>query len=253
MEKFWDFKANKYPRPFSKETFKETCNVISKIEDMGVRFEGKRIIDIGCGTGIYALVLCQKAEDVWCLDLSKNMLDILKIEAENKKIDNYHSICVDFKSFDITDYYKKFDIAFASMTPAIKTDEDILKMEKLASNWCVYIGWAGKRINKISDEIFKMHNLKEHIHNGFLFFRENLINRSIKFKEMVFETQWQWKGSIDEAVEEFVFRIKINGGDPDIRLIKDFLSKRFPDNIVETTTIATEGILIYNSPTEGLK
>jgi len=160
MKKFWDFKSKKYPRPFDEKIFKETKNVISIIESMGVNFSDKDIIDIGCGTGIYGLVLAEKAKSVLCLDFSTEMIDVAKSEIKNKNIKNAYCVISDFSDFNERDYEKKFDIAIASMTPAIKTEKDILKMEALSKKWCVYIGWAGKRENKIFDEVCSLLGIK---------------------------------------------------------------------------------------------
>ncbi len=145
MKEFWEFKSKKYPRPFDAGIIDETKKIIKIIEGFNVDFRGKKIIDIGCGTGIYSLVFAEDAYEVWCLDFSQGMIAALKEEAEKRNIKNCRCVICDFNSFDAKEYHKYFDIAFASMTPAIKNVEDVEKMEMLSKEWCVYIGWAGKR------------------------------------------------------------------------------------------------------------
>jgi len=245
MKNFWDFKAKKYPKPFNENILKETENIISRIEKLGVDFNAQDIIDIGCGTGVYGLALSKKAKNVLCLDFSQEMIKILKNEASIKKIRNCKCLRADFQKWDIGNFHKKFDIAFASMTPAIKTSEDIEKMGNLAREFCVFIGWAGKRENLLSNEIFKMHKINPFIPKGFIIAKDILKEKNIEFKEDVFETSWLWKGTIDEAVEEFSRRIELDGARADIKLIKDFLHKKFPSGEVEMTTCAREGIIVW--------
>ena len=81
MEKFWEFKSKKYPRPFDADIIEETRRNIKIISWMGVGFNGKNIMDIGCGTGVYSLPLAEIAEKVVCMDISCGMLSALKEEA----------------------------------------------------------------------------------------------------------------------------------------------------------------------------
>ncbi|MGC8867555.1 MAG: methyltransferase domain-containing protein [Elusimicrobiales bacterium] len=245
MKKFWEFKSKKYPKPFDHNILDETKRIISIIENLGVDFKNKKIIDIGCGTGIYGLVLSELADEVFCLDFSKNMIDILKNEADKRGIKNSKCIVCDFKDFDAKEYEKHFDISFASMTPAIKDEKDVYKMELLSKKWCVYIGWAGKRENKIADELYSLFGLKPHLPTGFFDVKKILKDKKRKFKTHIFETSWKWKGSIDEAMEEFALRIELDIKDVDRNKIKEFLKSKFPSGDVEYETLASEGIIVW--------
>lgn len=244
IKKFWNHKAKKYPRPFEKMVLNETLKVIEKIEKLGIKFWNKKIIDIGCGTGIYGLVFSKyKNSNVFCIDISENMLNILNEEAENNNL-IVNSLCCDFSSFDIKDYEKSFDISFASMTPAVKDKDDVLKMEKLSKGYCVFIGLAGRRENKIVDEIIKIHNIKPYIPEGFFIVKKNLESRNVKYKSFTFDTQWQWSGSVDEAVEEISIRISLDTK-PNKNLIKKFLADIFKKGNVIMKTKAREGVIIW--------
>ena len=153
MKDFWEFKSKKYPRPFDENVVRKTKEVLKRIENYGVSFENKNIIDIGCGTGIYGLVIASKAKKVLCFDISEGMIEVLKDEAERFDIKNIDVVVDDFKEYRFENYKKSFDISFASMTPAIKDLNDVLKMEYLSKEFCIYIGWVGNRENKVYDEV----------------------------------------------------------------------------------------------------
>ncbi|MEF3280736.1 MAG: class I SAM-dependent methyltransferase [Elusimicrobiota bacterium] len=174
MKKYWNFKAKKYPRPFENKGLMERKSIIKIIEKLGVDFRNKEIIDIGCGTGVYGLIFAKKAKHVLCLDFSNEMLKVLKDEAKKNSIENIKIVKKDFSKFDIGDYQKKFDISFASMTPAVKNSIDIVKMERLSRKWCVYIGWAGKRENRILNEVYSLFGLSHIFQRDILILRKYL-------------------------------------------------------------------------------
>ena len=245
MIKFWNIKAKTYPKPFDIKNIKNTYNILEKIKKLGISFKNKTLIDIGCGTGIYGLVLVREAKKVFCLDFSKKMISTLREEARKNDIANIDSRIVSFQNFRIDGMEKEFDISFASMTPAIKTIEDVIKMEKLCKEFCVFIGWAGKRENYIADEIMAAHNIKPFYPKGFFDVREILIKRKKNFKQKIFETSWVWEGQIEDAIEDFSARIELENIEPNKKLIKNILISKFPDGNISMETSATEGILVW--------
>ncbi|MCX7910745.1 MAG: methyltransferase domain-containing protein [Endomicrobia bacterium] len=246
MKEFWNFKANKYPRPFDLDVLSETKKIVSKIEEAGVILNDKDIIDIGCGTGIYGLVFAEKAKRVICLDFSDEMIKVLREEVVKRNIKNVNWILSDFSELDLNKFYKSLDIAFASMTPAIKTEEDILRMELISREWCIYIGWAGKRENKVFDEVYQLLGLKPYIPQGFYNIKEILKKNKKDYKSFIFETSWNWSGSIEDAVLEVLYRTKMDKVSFSKDIVIDYFKSKFPDGVVKTMTTALEGILIWN-------
>ncbi len=244
-KEFWDIKAGKYPRPFEEKNINSFRSMMERMNRFGVSFAGKRIIDIGCGTGNYGLLFAQEAKEVFCLDFSGNMIDARAAEAASRKIKNVSWIKSSFSDFDISGLEKGFDISFASMTPAVKSEKDVLKMEVLAGEFCVFVGWAGKRENRIADKIISAHGIDPYSPKGFIEVREILRKRGISFSEETFENSWNWSGSIEEAVEDLSARIKLDGKSPDTALIKSILEKQFPSGKVDMETFAAQGMLIW--------
>lgn len=245
MKRFWNFKAKKYPKPFEDDVLLETKKVIEIIKNLGIDISNKRIIDIGCGTGIYGLIFAEMANEVLCLDFSNEMIKILKKEAIKRNITNISCIIKDFAEFDTYAYKKYFDISFASMTPAIKNENDIVKMENLSKKWCVYIGWAGRREDKTLKELYSIFKIRPHRFNGFYKIKNILDKRNIKYKTYIFKTSWKWQGSIEEAVEEFYQRLSLDCKDVNKERIKNFLINKFPNGEVLTKTFANEGIIVW--------
>jgi len=67
--------------------------------------QGNRVLDLGCGPGLYSSKLCEKGMEVTGVDISKRSLDFAVRYAEEKELDIDYR-CINF--FDI-DYRGEFD------------------------------------------------------------------------------------------------------------------------------------------------
>lgn len=246
---FWQYKATRYPLPFEEETLKNTNRVIDIVKDKGVVIKDKRILDIGCGTGIYTLPLAKEAEKVTGLDFSDAMISRLENETTRHRINNVDVIVASWKELDINTigFYKSFDIVWTSMSAAVRDEGDLLKMQDCSKQWCVYIGWGGKRENALMDEVFTHHNLRYEPPQGASQVIDILkgLGKS-PFVEFI-ETSWNWKGTIDETVEDCARHIEVHGGvakRDEIRKIVCLLCCN-KDGIVQHTTHVRQGIVVW--------
>ena len=77
---------------------------------IGEDIEGKKILDVGCGPGIYSIRLAQRGAVVTANDYAQSMLDIASSNAEASNV-NIHFVPGDFLDFSP---YNKFDYVFAT-------------------------------------------------------------------------------------------------------------------------------------------
>ena len=105
--------------------------------EYGVDFNGKRILDVDCGSGMYTLRLARMAGSVTAVDVADEMLRLLREDAAAMGITNITTVCSGWDDFSSDDY---FDIVFASMTPAIESDESTEKLMRYPQAKMVFMG-----------------------------------------------------------------------------------------------------------------
>ncbi|MCX8069804.1 MAG: class I SAM-dependent methyltransferase, partial [Thermodesulfovibrionales bacterium] len=209
ISNFWDVKSKKYPLPYEDSIYNKTIEIIQKVVNQGVVVENAYILDIGCGTGVFTLPLAERSSHVIGLDNSKSMIRILKEQADKKNIKN---VTVELKSWEEVDalkWRKKFDIVWASMTPAIKSEKDLLKMEECSKKWCVYIGWGYKRENTFLDKAFKIFDGKYKSPAGGIKVNKLLLEMTRNPFVMDFTDSWSWNGTVEEAIEDVIINLQM--------------------------------------------
>lgn len=199
----WNKKAKSYTR------YNHSLNEIQKatFAKLG-SLQGKSVVDIGCGSGVWTLHLAQKAKSVLGVDSSSAMLEILQEDAKTHAISNVKTLNLDFENF-----YKnnntKFDLAFLSMSPALQNEKDYKAFLSLASKK-VYLGWASRRKSSFLDPIF------EHFNTHFKGFYESdlqsfLNAQNIPYEYEIFNETRVVKRDKDSAIENALWHLSMNG------------------------------------------
>jgi ubiquinone/menaquinone biosynthesis C-methylase UbiE len=249
-KKFWKLKAPNYPLPFDKKTLPKTKRILKKIKEENIIFKGKTILDIGCGTGIYTLPLALEAKEVTGADFSPLMLKKMKEVGKIKKINNLKTIYSSWENFEAKKYKKNYNIAFASMTAAIKTAAAIKKMEAVAKDYCIVISWAGKRKNTFMRGIYKHFDVEEKAPNFIGKITEVLKKRKRKYKKILIEDSWSFEGTAKEAALQALPHLQINGVDTSLKKLEGIIVKKFGIKKIRHTTFAGKGIVIWEPPTK---
>ena len=86
-----------------------------------IKWRGKKVIDVGCGTGLFAFCAAQRGANVLGIDYSKIAVDIAK--------QNYQSPNLKFKQLDTAHLYGKYDVITSIGT--LEHMDDPLKVLKL--------------------------------------------------------------------------------------------------------------------------
>lgn len=244
-KKFWKAKAPDYPLPFDKKTLPKTKRIIRRIKKENIVFKNKNIIDIGCGTGIFSLPLAREAAEVTGADFSRLMLKKMRQEVKTKKIKNIKTIYSSWENFDSKKHKKKYHIAFASMTGAIKTASDIKKMETVTKDYCIVVSWAGIRRNAFITGLYKHFKIKDRAPNFILKISEALKKRNIKHKKILIDDSWEFEGTVKETAKQVMPNLQINGVKISLSKLEKIILEKFGATKIRHTTFAKKGILIW--------
>jgi len=97
------------------------------------------VVDMGCGTGNYAVEFAKLAKHVDCCDISSVMLDYCRENAEKEGVTNLAYKPCDFLECDIDKegWRKKYDLVFTSITPAMTGLKAVEKVNAMSKGWCL--------------------------------------------------------------------------------------------------------------------
>lgn len=226
----WDKKSKTFPR------YSENLNPIQKgafdtLKHLGIELSGKSLIDIGCGTGVWTLHLAQKVKSVTALDASSGMLEVLKEDANKLGLTN-----ITFKNLNFENFYSnlkdEFDIAFASMSPALNKDEDYKAFLKLAP-LRVYVGWEEYRQSDFLIPIFKAFNAKSKYFDDNDM--ENFLKRhDINFEKQVFEETRHNEKTREVAIENAMWHLNMAGVEPSVNELEAFVQTEIINEVVKS-------------------
>ena len=154
---FWEKKAHGYPHPFEEDIFSFTEGISEIIEKRCLSIKGAKILDIGCGTGAFALPLALRGASVTALDISENMLQRLTAEGQRRDIHGVKTIRASWKEIDPLNagLSGRFDVVLSALSIAVLTKNDILKMEACSKQWCICIASGKIRRSALCEQILR--------------------------------------------------------------------------------------------------
>lgn len=139
-EKNWDNRAETfYYNQVNGSTYYAEA-VPRLLEQKNILTPSVRVLDIGAGSGRYAIPLAKKSQSVHALDLSSEMLQYLEREAEKNHLDNIQTVK---SAWPTTEDIGEFDVAFAAMCPAIDSIEALQAMSDAADKHGVLCQFTG--------------------------------------------------------------------------------------------------------------
>lgn len=249
-EKFyWNARAANYPQPFEREMLTKSRRIIKIAEGLGARFAGRRLLDIGCGTGNYALPLAACCSSVTGVDGSAAMLRVFRAQARARGIKNAKAVLSKWNLLPGRATAGKFDIALASMTMAVHDKAELLKMEQAAVECCVYIGWAGVRRNALLEKIYRHHGLVYKAPDGANLMLPILkaLGRDLKLKYI--RDGWNKVMTPAETLKEIEVALKANEVRPDHAWLGPLLMKAARGGVINQRTRARKAVIVWRPPT----
>lgn len=204
----WDAKAEHYNASQNWQGIDDAKRVAEMLHETKGLLAGE-ILDVGGGTGLYAIPFAAYAKSVTVADLSAKMLAYAKENAENKGLYNLEYVKLDWDKADLKrlGWEHRFDLVFASMCPAVNSSEGLAKMTAASKKWCCVSRYIQME-NSVSERLKKALNLPTHkdshsnrhiVQNFFNDLWEKGFDPEIRYFEETTENVY----SLDEAVQYY--------------------------------------------------
>ena len=143
-EEYHHMRTKKYPHGWFYNEMLEMPAVLGLLGNI----KGKKILDLGCGTGIYAKLLTKKGAIVKGFDISSEMIKIAKREnpSLDLKIGSAYSI----------PFNEKFDIVLASLVVHYMKDWDKMfsEIKRVLKNKGILIFSTGNPVGEFPNKVF---------------------------------------------------------------------------------------------------
>jgi 16S rRNA G966 N2-methylase RsmD len=136
-EAAWDMRAKSFGKALKKGGMDNSKEIVQALLNKGLLKE-QEVLDVGGGTGRYAIPFAAHAKEVIMVDISTQMLEIARRNAENEGHSNLKYIKLSWEDADLKElgWEKRFDLVFSSMSPAYRSKEGIEKMTLASKGWC---------------------------------------------------------------------------------------------------------------------
>ena len=239
MKEMWDKKAASYTRFTGKPSVFQR-QLYAKIEEFGVKFENKSVVDIGCGTGVHTLFLAQICREITGMDISGEMLKVMVEDAAKFNISNLTAVQSDFKNFNPNRVY---DVAFSTMSPAIADEEDFVKFINLGEKR-VYLWWNKPRYSSVL-ELFYEGSQRGCFKEKANFFEEYLRRKNIAFNSCVLEESREQKRTLEEMTQNALWHLQIANFAHEENAVRSRLESIAKDGLVTEKIVSSMKLLVF--------
>lgn len=241
QREYWNARSRTFPR-FEEGDDNYEAGMLRHAAENGVDFNGKRILDVGCGSGMYTLRLARMAGSVTAVDVADEMLRLLREDAAAMGITNITTVCSGWDDFSSDDY---FDIVFASMTPAIESDESREKLMQYATGQVVFMGFSDRMLSDVMQGLHEHYGITQKIFNNAQEMRAWLDDKGVPYTAIPVKGQWVVAKSREELVDSCVTTLRDYGAEPDPHFVEAHVEAFRDENgqYVERTDYVIEMII----------
>ena len=136
-EAYWNARAKDFRNTHHRIGEKHSGKMNEWLLGKGL-LKGDDVLDIGGGTGRYAVPFAEYANEVTIADISTQMMAYAKENATNIGRDNLQYTKLNWEEANLNElgWEKRFDLVFASMCPAVRSVAGVDKMIAASRGYC---------------------------------------------------------------------------------------------------------------------
>ncbi|WP_291440218.1 class I SAM-dependent methyltransferase [Desulfovibrio sp.] len=216
QREYWNARSRTFPR-FEEGDNNYEAGMLRHAAENGVDFNGKRVLDVGCGSGMYTLRLARMAESVTAVDVADEMLRLLREDAAAMGITNITTTCSGWDGFSSDE---RFDIVFASMTPAVESDESREKLMQYATETVVFMGFSDRMLSDVMQGLHEHYGIAPKIFNNAQDMRAWLDGKGVPYTAIPVKGQWVVAKSREDLVDTCVTTLRDYGAEPDPHFVE---------------------------------
>lgn len=216
-QQFWDSRADHFcTNAYCKSAAERVSKLIAMLTEKGMLTKNSSVLDIGCGPGTYAVEIAKRAKEVVGIDISPKMLEYAEKNRKNEKLENLKFMKLDWEQVLLEEWNweMRFDLAFASMCPAINSKNALEKMIRTSRGYCFMSTFARREESirdRLAEELIPNWDLKNQGNGVYCCF--NILWLMGYYPEITYvDSCWENKFSFREAVEYYCNALPIPGG-----------------------------------------
>ena len=166
-KKDWNDAADSWERKYRQGGDREAMSrkritaVVSWLEGRGILTPDADVLDAGCGPGRFCAEFALRCRHVTGVDISEKMCRYGKIYCEEQGLPNVSFLTADFSSADLgtLGLERKFDLAFSSITPAVRGLTGLNNLIGSSRQWCFnasFVRENNRLLNAVRENVFGM-------------------------------------------------------------------------------------------------
>ena len=243
---FWDARAADYPAHDAPVNRDRLSARLALVPEEALPVTGRRVLDIGAGTGAFALHAAEMGADVVALDVSAGMLDRLRAADPLERVTTLHA---DWRSFDPSHhgFERAFDIVWVQMVPSFREVSDFERMMRCSRAWCVFIGWGRRRDDAWLKHAFDLHDVPWEVPTGVPLAVELLASLGLDTKPTWLAETWERDRPIDAAIRDAADHLMVRGVTADRDELRAAVTPRAIDGRVIDRSNVEIGILAWRA------
>lgn len=215
---FWDARAADYPAPDAPSVRDRMIARLAAAPEGARPAPGRRVLDVGAGTGAIALHAHAAGAEVVALDVSAAMLGRLRDADPTGAIRTVHA---DWRTVDpaASGLARGFDLVFAQMVPSFREAADFARMSACSRGWCVFVGWGRVRRDPWMEKAFALHGMPWEVPAGVPLALDRLGSLGIRCEPVWLAETWPRDRPVEAAVRDAVDHLDVRGATADIGLL----------------------------------